>query len=335
MIHLVTRGRHQHSGMQTFAAGLSRVSEGKVQVVDIREADRLRLGPADLVIFDDQVGADGSALVAGWKVTAARIGVLVHSPLLQMDVSNELKATIAMFDSQPLDLILAADEELSQLLRRAQGRHVVWLPHCVPKIPEPPRRRAIDAGNPPMLWMPMTLPDDSRHYRHKNAVCQLAGAALYDGEVELATNTASDRLRQTARWLSVPLREVGHVPQEQFDSFLASASVGMCVSLAESFCYNAVEMMLRGVPVLFGPALTWAWRSPELVALCGVTDPGSAVGIATRLHDLLSDQARYEAAVSIGYEVALTTIERHHREAHDLLRSLDDEARADARHDAP
>ncbi|NUS15361.1 MAG: hypothetical protein HOY69_28895 [Streptomyces sp.] len=326
MIYLLTRDLHPHSGMKTFAQGLRVVGEGRIQVVDMTRAGDIRARAGDLIVFDDSIGPDGQDLVGRWADRGTDFAVLIHSPLLQMDVSNEWDAVMAMLDSKAVNLVLTADEKSAPLLGRAAGNSpALWLPHCVPAVPVlAPHRPRHAPRRTPLCWLPLTLPDDDPYYRHKNAVCQLAAAALCGVSVTVATNTASPRLRRTATLLSVPLHEKGHVPQARFGAFLADVSVGLCVSLAESFCYNAVEMMLRGVPVLFGPALRWAWRDPELVDLCGVADPGSPQEIAAQLRLLLTDTERRESAVMAGYRTATEVVTRNHTAARQLITRLAD-----------
>src|SRR5262249_6727742 len=191
------------------------------------------------------------------------------------------------------DFVVCADRDMAWLLRNARpAMRVEWLPHCVSGYEEllatVPRSRL---PHPFVCWLPLTLPDRDPYYRHKNTYCQLAAVKLAVAStglpIQVATNFVSDPLRRFAAGLGVPLRETGSMDRQTFCEFRGEIGLGLCASLSESFSYNAAELMLLGIPTLFGPAIEWAWRSAELVSLCGALHPGSTGSIARRIQHLL------------------------------------------------
>lgn len=317
--------------MDTYARGLLEVGQGKVTVTVLSSTDRFQPRHGDRVVFDDRVGDDGLACIKRWRsAVGIEYGVMLHSPLLQMDLSNELDDTLSLLldrgDGTPLDFVICPDRHVARLLREARPRvPTYWLPHCLPAhatlrvrvTPEPP---------PLLCWLPLTLPDRDPFYRHKNTYCQLAAVkqatAGLDCEIRLATNFVSDTMRRFAEFLGVPLQETGSMDPADFLEFLDGVGIGLCVSLSESFSYNAVELMLLGIPTLFGPTLDWAWRCPDLVTMCGIEDPGSIERIAQKLYDLMMTPELYGGASALARQTALMAIEKNHTRARRLITQL-------------
>jgi hypothetical protein len=328
MIYYLTQGLHRHSGMRTYAAGLSEVAGELLRPVSMDAVEQLQPEPGNWVIFDDEISSGATNAMARWPA-GVRYALLLHSPVLQMDISNEMARTLAQFADTRLDLVLCGDQETARLIDTLiPGISAEWLPHCFPRIssyaeqvsPSGPRT------TPPLCWMPMTLPDSDTYYRHKNPFCQVAGVALASastGErIEVETNFASDLLLQFAKRLDVPLHVCGSRDSDAHQQFMGEITVGLCISLSESFSYNAAELMLSGVPVLFGPALQWAWEAPELVECCGVTASGSAGEIAVRLGGLLRNTALFEQARTAGGEVVRGVVRANHERARATLQRL-------------
>jgi hypothetical protein len=333
MIHLLTRPVHAHSGMETYGRGIANVGAGWITVLPLSDAERIQLSAGDCVLFDDRVGDDGLDRIACWADRSGiSYGVLLHSPLLQMDLSNELEYTLSLLDDRgdgrTLDVVACADEGMASLLREAcPGSLVEWLPHCLPEIDrllEVPLREEPPADF--TCWLPLTLPDRDPFYRHKNPYCQLAGATraanFRDRELRVACSFVSGDLRRFGDRLGLALVETGSMKEDAFRFFLSEVGVGLCVSLSESFSYNAAELMLLGVPTLFGPAIRWAWRCPELGSLCGVEDPGSVDEIAHRLSDLIVAPGRYARASTLVRQAALAAARHNHERALATLRTL-------------
>jgi hypothetical protein len=284
-------------------------------------------------MFDDQVGPDGLACIRKWDHgRGLEYGVLLHSPLLQMDVSNELDDTIALLDDRgdgrALDFIVCTDRETARMVRSARpGTRVEWLPHCIAGhddlLAQPERSRP---PTPPICWLPLTLQDRDPYYRHKNTSCQLAAVKLAavssDRRVRVVTSYASDSMRRLAACLELPLQETGSMNPDQLRAFRRTVGVGLCASLSESFSYSAAELMLQGIPTLFGPALEWAWKSRELVAVCGTEHPGSIERLAGQLERLLSDGSAYGDASRLAKRTAEAAVLRNHGAAVEVIRAL-------------
>ncbi|MBI3767580.1 MAG: glycosyltransferase [Deltaproteobacteria bacterium] len=342
MIHLLVRDRHPHGGMKTYAEGLVAVAGGTVTATQLASAEGLAPVAGDCVVFDDKVGPDGLTCIKRWDRTVGggiACGVLLHSPLLQMDLSNELERTLMLLrdrgDGKPLDFVLCAERAMSRLIRAAAPELPTgWLPHCLPPrslAAIPARVRDAPPSAPRMCWLPLTFADQDSRYRHKNTYCQLAAVMLArdtgEAPIRVATNFASPLLTRFAAYLAIPLQETGSMERTAFARFLDGVALGLCVSLSESFSYNAIELMIAGIPTVFGPTLSWAWSSAELVSLCGVEDPGAIEQIAQRVRTLLAEPATYRRAAHVGWEVAAETVEANHRRARELIQGLADPAR--------
>ncbi len=328
MIYLLTRDENSHSGMKTYAAGLSEIAGNRLQVVSLVRHKLCQPKPGDWVLFNDQICPADRDCIATWGAKI-HYALLLHSPLLQMDLSSELARTLVQIRSSDIDLVLCADRETARLIDQLlPGIRAEWLPHCLPQLSTCAERYTPNSPiqSPLLCWMPMTLPDSSPYYRHKNPFCQIAGVALASTSlgrpINVVANYASDLLCQFAEQVNVPLQLYGSLDPEAHLDFLRDVTVGLCTSLSESFSYNVAELMILGTPALFGPAVGWAWKSPKLVQHCGITAPGSSEEIAIRLEKLLGDGRCYERARIVGREVALKTLHEHHAQAERKLQQL-------------
>ncbi|GAA1616393.1 glycosyltransferase [Catellatospora bangladeshensis] len=327
MIYLLVRRRRPHSGPATYARGLAHAADGHIRILDLGEDTVPVPEHDDLVVFEGHIGDDGRALLAAWPPRPPRdVAVLLHSPLLQMDLSAEIDGTLEVLADPTVGLILAADRQTAQVLQKMSGpARVVWLPHCPPPAPQRPRRVVgPPAPQPPRCWLPMTLDDADPYYRHKNVYCQLAAVALSGLALRVETSYASASLLAFAQRLGVALTTVGSVPEDGFADYLHQTAVGLCTGLSESFCYSAAELMLAGVPVLFGPTLRWAWDDPDLARICGVTDPGSPAETAQKLHALLTDTRRSHDAAAAGRRAATAALAQHRSVAQAVVADLHD-----------
>lgn len=337
MIWLLYRELHPHSGMKTYVHGLSEVSNGKINLVLIDEASSISPRPGDCVIFNHAVGDDGIEVIRNWSergLTEVEYAILLYSALLQMDLSNELAEILSLLndrgDGRPLDRALCVDWNLAKLLQETKKNlKPQWIPPCLPGLSSFLERQKPDLyryRQKPRFWLPLTLEDRDSFYRHKNTYCQIAAVAMVNAQCKLKipvfTNYASELLLQVADSFDVPLTVTGSISKDEYYSFLDDVTVGLCVSLAESFSYNCLELMLLGIPTLFSPTVTWAWRCAKLVEFCGVSNPGDTLQMAKKLRRFITEEVAYSEASSLCKRIALETIKKNHQRARETISGL-------------
>ena len=337
MLRIVYQDLHPHSGMTTYLRGLHEIAGGVVSLHPESELADLQPRPGDLVLFNDQLNDAYRACMQRWISAGhgdVRYGVLLHSPVLQMDISNELGDTISLLreiQEQGHHIrLFCADQDTAGLLQKTTpALGTTWLPHCLPDFEgngELPPKIAGTANGDPKIWMPLTIHDQDDYYRHKNTHAQIAALAIITRETntsfEVLTNYASPLLRECADFFKLNITEVGSLPPQEHRALLDETSLGLCASLSESFSYNAIDLMLAGVPTIFGPALTWAWQDLDVVRDCGVVHPGSTQEIAEKIERLLASSDCYLRASRNCQALASRTVLRNHQAARDQLATL-------------
>ncbi|MDG2384366.1 MAG: hypothetical protein P8N76_22045 [Pirellulaceae bacterium] len=272
MLRIVYQEPHPHSGMTTYLQGLRDIADGGVSLHRESELGDLQPQSGDLVIFNDQLNGACRSHMQRWKKKDVRYGVLLHSPVLQMDLSNELSGTIAVMreiqEWGHRTRLFCADKDAAELLQRTVPTlSATWLPHCLPGFTgrdELPQKRACTESGNRKIWLPLTIQDQDDYYRHKNTYSQIAALAIVEREsnvsFDLLTNYASPLLWECADFFSLSLTAVGSLPEQEYRSLLDKVALGLCASLSESFSYNACELLL-------------AWGSDDL-------RPCSHVGLA-------------------------------------------------------
>jgi hypothetical protein len=140
--------------------------------------------------------------------------------------------------------------------------------------------------------------------------------------MQVLTSHASALSKRFSLALGVPLSVVQMAAAKDYLAFVETVDLGLCVSLSESFSYNCAELMLTGVPTLFGPTINWAWRSTPLAEICGIRDPGNIEEIVTKMTHLLGDDETYTVASTLATKVAREIFESHHVIAREVIGRL-------------
>ena len=337
MLRIVYQDLHPHSGMTTYLRGLQEIAGDGVSLHPESELAELQPGPGDLVLFNDQLNDAYRSRMQCWISGGRddiRYGVLLHSPVLQMDISNELGDTISLLreiqEQGHRIRLFCADQDTAGLLQKTTpALGATWLPHCLPDFEagrEWPPKRLGSENDATKVWMPLTIQDQDDYYRHKNTHAQIAALAIIERETntsfEVLTNYVSPLLGECADFFKLNITEVGSLPPREHRALLDETSLGLCASLSESFSYNAIDLMLAGVPTIFGPALTWAWQDRDVVRDCGVIHPGSTHEIAEKVERLLASSDCYLRASRNCQALASRTVLRNHQAARDQLATL-------------
>lgn len=184
-----------------------------------------------------------------------------------------------------------------------------------PERADPARRPAAGA---PLLIMASRLSREKRPDLALRTLAVLADRGVAAQLVVAGDGPQRDGLQAWAADRDLPVRFLGHVPQDELARWLATADVALAPGPVETFCLSAVEALASGTPVVGNAASAVS----TVLGPAGMVADGRADAFADCVELLLSrpEPVRRKAARAqaerFGWAATTRTMLEVHREPH-------------------
>lgn len=197
----------------------------------------------DLVVAVKQAQPRSRVIVL-WTSSSGEVGL----------EPQEQEMLNALLDHKAVDAIWFGDRGLAALYHD-RGFYAPY------PLMVTPRREGTHVGSDYITLMaPPTL--------KKNLFTQLAAAALIQRQVDYTLHTNVPVPEVLARRLRFTQHE--WMRREEYNTYIASSSLNLAVSYAETFNYQAAEAALLGVPSVCSRTIPWA---PRQFCVQSINDP--------------------------------------------------------------
>jgi glycosyltransferase involved in cell wall biosynthesis len=246
-----------------------------------------------LVIFNGW-SAVYARVLASLRRQATAFAVLWQSGAAQTDLAGEWPALGAVVGERRIAHLFIASESLYATLATRVG-NARYLPNTLAGAEwDSPDRHPRGGGG-----AEITLFAQPAESARKNVTgCLLALGALRRRHcLHLNGLSRERRYRMLLDLLRIRYRDWGWMSPQRYDAVVRRASIGLQVSLAETYGYVVAEHLARGVPVVGSAAVPVLARlSPAVRRRLIVTNPDDPAEIGAKIRFLL-DHPRVAAAI--------------------------------------
>ena len=257
--------------------GVTRVLEeseklGLLELVKL-DPDRIKIPPADVYIL----GAWHSSYAQIVRVLeGSRIGILWTSSIGEMQFEPIEQDYLAAIIANPaIEFVWFGDESLGEMWEKG-----FYAPYPM-KLPEDSTFKLQVKQDIVTLFCPNTV--------KKNQLNPLFAVALLQRKHDLVLHTNIPIDLAFAKSINLKYVQYGWLPQEQYQSLIASSKLNFAVSWAETLNYGSAEAALWGTCSITSSTIPWFKPFKELDV-----PQNSAISIASLADEMLSNREQWE-----------------------------------------